>query len=311
MALIVPLVLCAAVTPLVAALARRIGIVDRPGPLKVHDRPVPYLGGVAVLVAVAGPILAREAVLVVPLALATLLGLADDIWDLPPTVRIPAELLIGVSAAAVVDVRGPAGALLTVAVVVLLLNAVNLLDGLDGLASTVALAGAVGFAVVLEGDGRVAALALAGALAGFLLWNRPPASVYLGDAGSYLLGSALGLLLADAWASGRPVPLAAGSVLLVAVPVADTTVAVLRRARARRPLLQGDRGHVYDQLVDRGWSRPAATAACAGAASALAVAGVAVAALPPAAAVVATGAVVVLVAVPVLWVFTSPQSWAR
>jgi len=310
-ALIVPFLVCAALTPLLARLATRLGVVDRPGALKVHERPVPYLGGVAVLVALAGPVAVGRPTLAVPLVLATALGLADDVAELPPGLRLVAEVGIGVAAAAVVDVRGPAGAALTVVVVVLLLNAVNLLDGLDGLASGVGLAGAAGFAAILEGDARVLALALAGALAGFLLWNRPPARIYLGDAGSYLLGTALAVLLADAWGAGRPVAVAAGSVLLVAVPVADTTVAVLRRARARRPLLQGDRGHVYDQLVDRGWRRTAATGACVLAQVALAATGVGVAALPAEAAVPVAAAVVVVVALPVLHRFTSPQSWSR
>jgi len=311
-ALIVALVVCAALTPVLAGVATRLGVVDRPGALKVHEHPVPYLGGVAVLVALVGPVVvAGRPALAVPLVLATALGLADDVAELPPGLRIVAEVGIGVSAAVVVDGRGPGGATLTVVVVVLLLNAVNLLDGLDGLASGVGLAGAAGFAAVLDGDGRVLALALAGALAGFLLWNRPPARIYLGDAGSYLLGTALAVLLCEAWGSGQPVAVAAGSVLLVAVPVADTTVAVLRRARARRPLLLGDRGHVYDQLVDRGWTRSAATGACVLAAVVLAAVGVGVAALPAAAAVVASALVVLVVALPVLWWFTSPQSWSR
>jgi UDP-GlcNAc:undecaprenyl-phosphate GlcNAc-1-phosphate transferase len=310
-ALIVGFVVCAALTPVLARIATRLGVVDRPGALKVHERPVPYLGGVGVLVAVAGPVLAGRPALAVPLVLATALGLVDDVAELPPGVRLVAEVGIGVSAAVVVDVRGPAGAAMAVVVVVLLLNAVNLLDGLDGLASGVGVAGAAGFAVVLDGDGRVLALALAGALAGFLLWNRPPARIYLGDAGSYLLGTALAVLLCDAWGTGRPVAVAAGSVLLVAVPVADTTVAVLRRARARRPLLQGDRGHVYDQLVDGGWTRAAAAVACVLAQVVLSGVGVGVAELPAGVAVVTSTVVVVAVALPVLRRFTSPQSWSR
>ena len=94
----------------------------------------------------------------------------------------------------------------------------------------------------------------AGALVGFLLWNRPPARIYLGDAGSYLVGTALAILLAlTATEHGTEAP-TAGALLFVAVPVADTTVAIVRRWRAGQPLRQGDRGHVYDQLVDRGWT---------------------------------------------------------
>src|SRR4029453_10608293 len=98
-------------------------------------------------------------------------------------------------------------------------------------------------------------------------WRRPwrwpapclaswggPARIYLGDAGSYLVGTGLALLLALTATADEGVATTAGALLFVAVPVADTTIAIVRRRRAGRPLLEGDRGHIYDQLVDRGWS---------------------------------------------------------
>lgn len=309
MALIVAFAVAAALTPAVAALAHRIGVVDRPGPLKVHRRPVAYLGGVAVLAGAAAVLAPARPLLLVPLVLACLLGLADDVGDLSPRLRLGAEFGIGAATAAVVPVRGPLGAAVTVVAVVALLNAVNLLDGLDALASGVATVSALGFAVVLDGDGRVAALALAGALAGFLVWNRPPARIYLGDAGSYLVGTALALLLAAALAPGRPVASGAAALLAVAVPVADTAVAVVRRFRAGRPLLLGDRGHVYDQLVDGGATPVRATLTCIAAQTALVAAAVAVAGLPAALAVAAVTVVVAGSAGVVLWRFTSPASW--
>ena len=81
MALIVAALITAAVTPLVARVAVRLGVVDRPGALKVHDRPVPYLGGVAVLLGLSGPVLLAEPALLVPLTLALALGLTDDVAD--------------------------------------------------------------------------------------------------------------------------------------------------------------------------------------------------------------------------------------
>jgi UDP-GlcNAc:undecaprenyl-phosphate GlcNAc-1-phosphate transferase len=89
---------------------------------------------------------------------------------------------------------------------------------------------------------------------GFLVFNRPPARIYLGDGGAYVIGTALALLAALLIASHETVATGAAVPLLVAVPVLDTAVASVRRLRARQPLFVGDRAHVYDQLVDRGRS---------------------------------------------------------
>jgi UDP-GlcNAc:undecaprenyl-phosphate GlcNAc-1-phosphate transferase len=252
-------------TPAAAWLARRVGLLDYPGPLKVHHDPVPYLGGAAVLAATAvGLAIARPAWLV-PLALALALGIVDDARALPPQVRLAGEGVVGLVAGVLVPsgVAQPWAALGTAAVVVILINAVNLIDGLDALAAGVALASAIGFAIALDGDDRTVALALVGALAAFLVYNRPPARIYLGDGGAYLLGTALAVLLVAAWRPERDLAVSIGSLLFVAFPVAEVVCAVLRRARARAPLFSGDRSHLYDQLVQRGWS-PAGTAfACA------------------------------------------------
>jgi UDP-GlcNAc:undecaprenyl-phosphate/decaprenyl-phosphate GlcNAc-1-phosphate transferase len=240
-------------TPLARAVAFRWAIVDRPGDLKTQRTPVAYLGGVAVfLAAIVGPVAAGRPAVLVPCALALGLGLADDLRPQPVRLRIGAEVVIAVVGASVIE--GPALARVATAVLVIgLLNAVNLLDGQDGLAAGVGAVIALGFAV-LGGDARPIGLAVAGALAGFLVFNRPPARIYLGDAGAYFLGTLFALLpalTADAdtsWSVWWAVP------LLVAVPVFDTAVAIARRARAHRPLLLGDRSHVYDQLVDRGLS---------------------------------------------------------
>jgi UDP-GlcNAc:undecaprenyl-phosphate/decaprenyl-phosphate GlcNAc-1-phosphate transferase len=192
--------------------------------------------------------------------------------------------------------------------VVVLLNAVNLLDGLDALASSVAALGALGFSVVLAGDARVTAMALAGALLGFLVWNRPPARIYLGDAGSYLVGTGLAILLALTFVADDGIATPAGALLFVAVPVADTTIAVVRRRRARRPLFQGDRGHVYDQLVDMGWSSERSTLACTAAQAVFVALGLAASAMTGGAAVALVTVVIVVVGGGALWAFTTPSA---
>jgi UDP-GlcNAc:undecaprenyl-phosphate GlcNAc-1-phosphate transferase len=117
-------------------------------------------------------------------------------------------------------------------------------------------------------------------LCGFLVFNRPPARIYLGDAGAYLVGTALALACASALDADGAITTWAALPLLVAVPVTDTAVAILRRRRAGAPLFSGDRSHVYDQLVDRGRTRPGAVLVMVTAQAALTTAGVVVARLP-------------------------------
>lgn len=268
-----------AATPLARRAAHALGLVDRPGALKSQLQPVAYLGGVAVMAGVLSGAFGT-ARLLVPVLLALALGLVDDAVDVSPRLRLAAEVGIGLVAATLVSVRipGVAGVVIAVAVVVGLMNAVNLLDGMDGLASGVVVMSAAGFAVLLDGRPQQLALALSGALIGFLVFNRPPASIYLGDAGSYALGAALAMLLLSAWSPGDPWTRSVGALALVAIPVADTSVAVIRRARARRPLFAGDRAHIYDQLVDRGLSRGRTVVLCVSAQTLLAASGVALAA---------------------------------
>jgi len=307
-ALIVGFGVAVILSPLAAWAATRVGLVDRPGPLKVQQQAVPYAGGIAVVLAIAVPVALDRPSLLVPLGLACALGLADDVLDLPVRIRLPAEALLGGLVEWMVaphDVWHLAAALV---VELVLLNAVNLLDGLDGLAAIVTLAGAAGFSVVLDGAVSTLALALVGALAGFLVWNRPPARVYLGDAGSYLIGTALAVMFADAMHHGAPIISAA--FLFVGVPVGDTVIAIVRRARARRPVLRGDRGHVYDQLVDRGWPLHASVLACAAAQVVLTAVGIGIASLPSSTAIALAGVTVSCIGVAALVAFTSPRSWA-
>src|SRR5262249_45368640 len=153
--------------------------------------------------------------------------------------------------------------------------------------------GALGSFVVLSGWSATLALALVGALVGFLVWNAPPARVHLGDSGSYLIGTVLALLFLAA--APRDAPVVSAAFLFVGVPVAHPGAALVRRWRAPTPLMRGDRGHVYDQLVDRGWSAKTAVAACAAAQAVLTAIGIGVANLSAGAAVVVAGATVVLV----------------
>jgi UDP-GlcNAc:undecaprenyl-phosphate GlcNAc-1-phosphate transferase len=257
-------------TPLAARLAARVGLVDQPREGRFHGTPTPVLGGVAVvggLLLVAGLAAGASGKLLVVLLGAVVLGgvgLIDDVRGLGPWVRLAAEggaalalWIVGIQAHIFgVDALDLA---LTVVWVIAIVNAVNMVDNMDGLAGGVTLVSALGIAVVagLQGQYHVApfALAVAGASAGFLLFNFPPARIFLGDAGSMALGfllAALGLQLN----LQVPTTLARAVILalLVAVPLFDLLVVVIARMLRRYPPWLGATDHTSHRLAHRGVS---------------------------------------------------------
>jgi UDP-N-acetylmuramyl pentapeptide phosphotransferase/UDP-N-acetylglucosamine-1-phosphate transferase len=263
LAAVVALATTAVAVPVCIRVARRWGVVDRPGPLKPHDAAVPYLGGVAVFAGVAVAASFGRPIALVPLIAALAIGVGDDRFDLPAPARLAAQLGVGAIIAATqpVHLGGWIGVPLVLAATLVLINGFNLLDGLDMLAAGVGGVAAVGFAVTLHGAGRLLAASLVGALLAFLCYNRPPARIYLGDGGSYLIGAAMTVLLTYAWGVGVAGPTGVIALALLAIPVAEVACAIVRRRRAGSSLLSGDRAHPYDLLVAKGWSRPAASAA--------------------------------------------------
>ena len=260
---IAALVVTAIAVPLCIAAAHRWDVLDRPGPLKTQRAPVPYLGGLAVFCGVVVGALASRPIVLVPITMALALGVADDKFALPARYRLAGQLGIGLLVALVVPLHLPGGIgvpLLGVASVVLV-NGFNMLDGLDMLAGGVGAVAAAGFASLLLNSGRILASVLAGSLLAFLWYNRTPARIYLGDGGSYLIGTTSAVLLAYAWGAGVAAATGVVSLAIVAIPVAEVACAVVRRWRGRGPLLAGDRRHPYDLLVANGWSAAAASGA--------------------------------------------------
>ena len=271
------------VMPAAMWVARRSGLVDRPGPLKVHATPVPYLGGLGVAAALVWGTGATRPSLLVPLAAALGLGLLDDAMTMSPVSRFIGELAIG----AAVGICLPVGDHRAFSVVfaalatVVLCNSVNMIDGLDGLAGgTTAVAG-IGFYIVLPGDGATIAIALTAGLAAFLAFNLPPAGVYLGDSGAYLVGTALTILFILACRSNSGASFGAAA-LLVGYPLVELVFTVVRRSLRGMSPLKGDRDHIYDQLHARGASTAMAALACVAAQGMLVAVGIAVAPRSPA-----------------------------
>ncbi len=172
------LVAAVVTTRAAAATARRLGVVDPPGPLKPQASAVPYLGGVGVLAGAAVGAASAQPLVLIPLSLATALGTADDCMDLSPSARLAGQIAIGIVGAMTVRTRlaSPIGPVLVAGTSVLLTNGVNLIDGLDGLAGGVAAVASGAFALMLEGDARLVAGSLALGCIGFLTYNRPPAA---------------------------------------------------------------------------------------------------------------------------------------
>jgi len=252
--------------------ARRLGLatglVDRPpaapppgeGPpgvehLKIHSVPIPVLGGLGVVAAVGGALLVAGADLpllaVAGVVMATAIGLVDDARPQPASVRLVALAVAGVPIAAGLPL-GQLGMAARVGVVVLLLlmaNAVNLIDGQDGLAGGLGAIASVGLAAVIAANGAdpLLALVVAGALVGFLAWNLPPARVFLGNGGAYGLGALLTVLAAQATIGHGWHGLLAAA-LCLGVFAFELTFTVVRRLVGSQGLATGDRRHSYDLL---------------------------------------------------------------
>ncbi|MCI0633988.1 MAG: hypothetical protein L0206_08760 [Actinobacteria bacterium] len=258
-ALVVSLVL----TPLAAKLGSLAGIVDRPGDdLKIHSDPVPVLGGPAVVVstlaiaAAVGP--GYPAAIAIGVAVALAAGLLDDLRPMPPWSRV---VLLAVAGSVLVagglrlDPLGLLAGVAMVLVTVACANATNLLDGQDGLVGGLGLIAALGLTALAAGggtssDATMLGLALAGALAGFLVFNRPPARIYLGNGGAYAVGTLLAVLSALVVArSGWEGVLTSG--ICLGVFVFELVLTTMRRTRSRRPMATGDRQHAYDLVAER------------------------------------------------------------
>jgi UDP-GlcNAc:undecaprenyl-phosphate/decaprenyl-phosphate GlcNAc-1-phosphate transferase len=246
-------------------LALRLGLTDHPGPTKAHARPTAYLGGLGIVLGTVGAAAVvgtwsgwtwRSTVLVSGALVVAGLGLADDITPLRPSTRLLVESAVA-SAVALVGFRLPLSGLwwvdsaVTVACVVVLTNSFNLLDNMDAAAASIvaSTAGVLGAAALWLGAGPSAILlpCLAGACVGFLVHNRPPARIFMGDAGSLFIGFLL-ITCAISVAPAGAAPAAAVLLLAAFVAVIDTTLVVVSRQRAGRTLFSGGTDHASHRL---------------------------------------------------------------
>lgn len=290
-----------ALTPVVRGLVTRLRIIDKPSDRKVHAHPTPTLGGLALFLGILG---AGALASLLPRFQATFaqsselfgiaagavviftLGAVDDLREVPAPVKLAGQVfasgivfLAGVKTqfipfpnGVVVGLSDDVSVLVTVVWLVAMINAVNLVDGLDGLASGIVAIAASSFFVytfnllgqggLLSPTAPLVAIILVGATLGFLRHNFHPASIFMGDSGSMVLGLVLGSAMVLGVGSASP-QLSTSQVFLayfplliplmvLALPVADGILAIIRRARRRRSLFLPDKEHIHHRLMDLG-----------------------------------------------------------
>jgi UDP-GlcNAc:undecaprenyl-phosphate GlcNAc-1-phosphate transferase len=286
-ALVLAAVVAGILTPVVRRFALWIGAVDLPGGRKIHEHSTPRLGGVAIYLAFTGPIVSlfflasnvadalranskmAAAVLIGGLAMCAL-GFVDDLHGIRALYKLYGHIAVAVFAfvggfridAISVPIVGSLqmGAFslpVTVFWIVGIINAVNLIDGLDGLAGGVVFFAALTNFVVAYISGSIfVALFMAsmlGAVVGFLFYNFNPARIFMGDSGSYFLGYVLATIsvVGASQKASTTVSLLV-PVIALGVPIFDTLFAMVRRFLERRPIFSPDRGHIHHRLLDMG-----------------------------------------------------------
>ena len=267
-----------ALTPVAIHMAKKFNIVDIPNQRKVHQEPMPRMGGVAIYLAFVlgalclGVYTRQVAALLIAGTLVMFTGLLDDIKDISPKIKllgqIIASLVLVQYGFAVRFLTNPFdGGIISLGVfavpitviwLVGVSNAVNLVDGLDGLAGGVSAIAAVSTALVCISQGEFAAAALAGVLAaaalGFLPYNFHKAKTFMGDSGSLFLGFILGALALMGLSKGATVISIFIPFIILGIPVFDTFFAIIRRIFLHKPIFAADKMHIHQTLLGFGLS---------------------------------------------------------
>lgn len=278
-----------AVTPRIASWAARMGICDYPSSRRVHLNCIPRAGGIALFISFvipylvsltvsaeqeSSPLLQREQIFFLLGACCIFaLGLWDDIKSLPPWIKFAGQVSVGllvwfggidVELLSVTLYKGislPSWLSLVVTVfwVVLLVNAINLIDGLDGLAAGICLFVSITLLCLCFSTGKpmliIGFSALAGSCLGFLRYNFNPASVFMGDCGSYLLGYLLAALTIQGAMKSHATVALLIPVIALGVPLLDTLLAPVRRFILGKNLFMPDQSHIHHILLKLGYSQ--------------------------------------------------------
>ena len=300
-ALVTALGVCAGLLPAVIRMAHRLDVLDRPGVRRIHETPIPRLGGIGIFLgyvagmgaatlvsgraeALSDPADFKWPGIAVGMGLIFAAGLLDDIRSFRPVVKFGLQLAAATTAVAsgfrIEEITLPFwggvdlgwfGPWATLAWILLITNALNLIDGLDGLAGGLALIMTATFAAValtMDEFGVVtSAMALAGALLGFLRYNFPPARIFMGDGGSQFLGYTLAVIAIRGAQKGATAVAILVPLLVLGLPILDLATTIARRVRRDadhdeaagvlsmiRRVSRADRQHLHHNLLDLGLS---------------------------------------------------------
>jgi UDP-GlcNAc:undecaprenyl-phosphate GlcNAc-1-phosphate transferase len=268
-----------ALTPAIGSLARRAGIVDEPGGRRLNELPIPRLGGIALFFAIFVPALAfldlskPQRAILIGAGIATVVGAIDDIRSLVWWQKLSGQALAaGVTAGLGVYVDHFTfpligvgvlpkwlGIALTILWIVAIMNMVNFLDGLDGLAAGVCAISAVTFCLIALSLDRAQPAILSaivfGAALGFLRHNFYPARIFMGDSGALLLGFVLAAISVEGLLKTAAAVALAFPLLVLAIPIIDTSFVVAKRIKHGKPIYSADRFHLHHRFLDRGFTQ--------------------------------------------------------
>ena len=269
-------------TPLVKVIAQKIGAIDVPDARRVHTHPIPRMGGLAIFYGFIIAILcfaridAQYRGILIGSLIIVALGIADDVKQLSAKIKFAVQILVAcivvyhgivIEFLSVPSFINPDGYIelgyfaipFTILWIVGVTNAVNLIDGLDGLAVGVSSIATFSlfFIAILAGEMQVALLtaALAGGCLGFLPYNFNPAKIFMGDTGSTFLGYMLSIICIQGLFKGYVVISFIIPFLILGLPIFDTAFAIVRRIWNKKPIMAPDRGHLHHKLMDMGFSQ--------------------------------------------------------
>lgn len=270
------------ITPLIRKFAIYIKVIDIPkDKRRVHNKPIPLLGGLAIyisfiitLIIKRGSISRSEKGIILGATMIVIGGMLDDKYDIKPWQKLifqtGAAVCLLVFNVRIVSLTNPFssgsipyldvgwlfGVILTIIWVVGVTNAFNLIDGLDGLAAGIAFISSATILVVGLLNKRYEAVALTsilcGAVLGFIPYNFNPASIFMGDTGSQLLGFLLAAISIEGAVKSAAAFAIAVPILALGLPIYDTLFAMVRRKINGKPIMQADRGHLHHRLLDMG-----------------------------------------------------------
>jgi UDP-GlcNAc:undecaprenyl-phosphate GlcNAc-1-phosphate transferase len=271
-------------TPAVGGMARLLGVVDRPDERRLNRRPIPRLGGLAIFLGILVPALAfldlssESRGVLLGAAIATVVGAVDDFRGLTPLVKLGGQVVAAampptfgvwidhftLPLLGVVDVPMWLGVALSMLFIVAVMNMVNFLDGLDGLAAGVCGIAGMTYAVLAlslgKPDPAILSAIVAGACLGFLRHNFFPARIFMGDSGALALGFVLAAVSIQGLLKTASTVVLVLPLLVLAVPIIDTSFVVARRLKHNQPVYEADRSHLHHRFLNIGFSQRRAAA---------------------------------------------------